>query len=190
MSKDGKRSWIIENFYPFIISIIISVACSIVFRNIKIEDDVNSILSAVLNFAAIIIGFLGVLISILFGSPINDIVVFVMGDERYKKLLKRYFFSAIISGFILILFTIIIFFRATLDSVLTNVTKGIHFILKYGWLFFLIYFSLASYRVISVIMKIAFRDNPVIKEDDEEIDKEKYEKMKKEKNISKLKGKK
>ena len=185
MEKDDKRSWIIENFYPLVISIIISVACSVVFRNIKIEDDVNSILSAVLNFTAIIIGFLGVVISILFGSPVNSIVVLVMGDSRYKKLLKRYFFSAIISGFILILFTIIIFFRVTIDAMFENVINLILFILKFGWLFFLVYFSLSSYRVISVIMKIAFRDNPVIKEDDEEIDEEKYEKMKKEKNISK-----
>lgn len=190
MDKDDKRFWMIENFYPLVVSIIISVACSIVFRNIKIEDDVNSILSAVLNFAAIIIGFFGVLISILFGSPINDIIVYVMDDKRYKKLLKRYFFSAIISGFILILFTITIFFRATIDSVLANVTKFMHFILKYGWLFFLVYFSLTSYRVISVIMKIAFRDNPIIKEDDEEIDKAEYEKMKEEKNIANLKEKK
>lgn len=190
MDKDDKRSWMIENFYPLVISIIISVACSRVFGNIKIEDDVNSILSAILNFVAIIIGFFGVLISILFGSPINDIIVFVMDDKRYKKLLKRYFFSAIISGFVLILFTIIIFFRSTLDIVLADATKQMHFILKYGWLFFLVYFSLASYRVISVIMKIAFRDNPIIKEDDEEMDKEKYEKMKEEKNISNLKEKK
>ncbi len=188
MSKDDKRSWIVEKFYPFIISILISIACGIVFRNIKIEDDVNSILSAILNFAAIIIGFLGVLISILFGSQINDIVVFVMDDERYKKMLKRYFFNAIRSGFMLILFTIIIFFRSTLDSVMLNVVKEMHFILKYGWLFFLVYFSLSSYRVISVVMKIAFRNNPIIKEDDEEIDKEEYKKMKEEKNLSNLKG--
>lgn len=168
MKKDEKRKKIgkiFEIWYPIICALIITSLYLIFFKNVKV-DNLDTILSNIISYTSIIITFIGVLISLVYGFA-NTMSVFkiIYSDEGTKNLLHRYFKAGITSGFLLVILTISLFFRATLADWLTITIKSLQFELmgaiKTLWVFFLPYFTLSSYRVISLVLRAAFSSSMV-----------------------------
>jgi len=191
-SKD-EINHIIEKWYPFALSFL-TIIIYLFFFKTDIIDDKDNILSAVVGFASILIGFIGTLMALLFSLNNNPIAKFIFEDSHYKKFTKQFIVRALQSGFILIISSMALFFRNTIasfDFVSINIqpfncTVTILYIIKIIWIFTLPYFGLSSYRIISIITKIAFNNVELdTKADDEDEDDgnvyvEAYERVKRE----------
>jgi len=189
-NKD-KINCIIEIWYPFAFSVISLIIYLFLFKT-NILDDKDNILNAVVSFSSILIGFIGTLIALLFSLENNLIAKFIFEDEHYKNLMKKYVVKSIRSGFILIVSSLALFFRNTISSLNfininiqpLNFTITFLYIIKLIWVFYLPYFGLSSYRIISIITRIAFNnvepDTKADDEDDGDFDAEEYERVKRE----------
>ncbi len=161
-------SLLFEKYYPLFFGLIISIIYY--GSDIKLIDDVGLILNAVISFSSVIVGFLGILLTLIFSLKDNPLVDFIFDDEHYKKLIKGYFEFAIKSGFITILLTIIMFLNKTICGIHCSILsiESVMKAIKAIFVFFAVCFPLSSYRVISTILKIAFRDEPLDQSEEEE----------------------
>lgn len=158
----------IEKFYPIVFSFFIAIIF-LLNHSIKILDDVNLVLGSVLTFVSIIIGFMGILITLIFGIQENSILSYILKDEYYKLLAFKYFTNAFTSGFALIIITVVLFFRHTIQSIEFHFIGTIIIIIKCLWVYNLTYFPLASYRIIVIVLKAAFHTDKRIKKSQEKI---------------------
>jgi hypothetical protein len=152
--KEFDYNLFIEKWYPSVISFII-VIIFLLLKPVLITDNLDSILNAVISFTSILLGFIGVIIGDIFK------------DESHRKLMHIYFKRCIQAGFILIAFTILLFFRNTIMKYFNFQLMQIEFciidVIKVGWIFLTPYFSLVSYRIISLVLQAAF----IPREDDD-----------------------
>ena len=82
--KSQDRCWdIIEEYYPVALSLV--VVLLYYFVDIDFKDDFSELLSASMSFASILIGFLGVLIALLFSLNNNVIRNYILEKNTYKK---------------------------------------------------------------------------------------------------------
>lgn len=178
--KNGRLSLFWEMYYPIIIGL--TAAGGFAVLDIDIKDDLSLVLNAIISFTSVIVGFLGVLLTLIFSLKDNPLVEFILGNEHYKNLVKHYFKFSIVVGFITILLTIIMFLKNTINN-LTWYNLDMPFllnILKILFVFCVVCFMLSSYRLISIIIKIAFiEQGKPDKKDFEENDREIQEKIKK-----------
>lgn len=178
--KNGRLSLFWEMYYPIIFGLL--SAAGYVILGIELKDDSSLILNAIISFTSVIIGFLGVILTLIFGLKDNPLVEFILGNKHYKSLVKYYFKFSIIFGFITILLTIIMFLKNTIRSLSWNNFDlfPLLYVLKTLFVFCVVCFMLSSYRLINIILKIAFMEQ---REPDEEKmdgnDEELQEKMKK-----------
>lgn len=192
-----KITYFIEQWYPFALSVIVVVIYLFLF-NINIVDDIDTIINAVISFASILVGFIGTLLALLFSLNNNPIVKFIFKDEHYNKLMKKFFIRVFQSGFILIVCSLVLFLRKTINNIdffnlrilYFNQEITILIIIKIIWIFSLSYFGSSSYRIILIITKIAFTYNNINEDDKadegEELDIEEYEKLKKDNEIERI----
>lgn len=158
-----KRISVIERFYPTFFS------CVAVFFYLCVsppfQDSFSELLSACFSFVSIMLGFIGVLIALLFSLNSNMIKDYVLNDEILKKRIYQFYRAPIYSGFIFILVSLLFYIKNTIYSMEfpEGVSGGIWFIIKLIWIYFLIYFIASSYRIVHIVLHISFYD----KSDDE-----------------------
>jgi hypothetical protein len=175
--------YITEKWYPFVLSMLLVFFYFIILKNIKIVDDKDTIINAVLSFASILSGFIGTLVGLLFSLSDNQIVKYIFNDIHYKKLMKVFFIRVFQASLVLILCSIILFFRNTIISIKIQSFTFYSFmeLTKVLWLFSLSYFSLSSYRIINIIIKIAFNNNyssnDTNEDEENEFNQEEYDKV-------------
>jgi hypothetical protein len=176
---------LLEKWYPFLVSFII-VILYIIIKPVLIVDDLDNILNAIMSFTSILLGFLGVLITLIFSLTSLSIIGDIFNEDNLRELMHIYFKRCIQSGFVLIICTILLFFRKTISSIDILVINFSHLdlysidIIKLLWIFLTPYFSLASYRIIAIVLKAAFTpsQNDDKTEDTSDVDKdEKYEEL-------------
>lgn len=179
--KNDRLSLFWEMYYPIIFGLL--SAAGYIILGIELKDDSSLILNAIISFTSVIIGFLGVILTLIFGLKDNPLVKFILGNKHYKSLVKYYFKFSIIFGFITILLTIIMFLKNTIGSLSWNNFDLFPLlnVLKTLFVFCVVCFMLSSYRLINIILKIAFMeqqepDEEKIKGNDEELQ-EKLQKM-------------
>lgn len=162
--KKDDISLIIEKGYPSVISSFIVITYVLVNPKL-IADDLDNILNAIISFTSILLGFIGVLITLIFSLTSLSIIGNIFKRESLRELMHLYFRRCIQSGFILIICTIVLFFRNTIGHIELLNFHIINFkfidIVKVMWVFLTPYFSLASYRIISIVLKAAFTPNIV-----------------------------
>lgn len=154
--KDKMRKHF-EDWYPLVFSIVITAMYGFVFRN-WVGSYFNDVLNAVISFASIILGFICALVTLLF-SLLSTSIMKIVFDGEYKIRLKRYFVRSCMFGFIVVIFSIILFEREKIFTELNNIGvigKGIICSTKCLWVFCISYFTLTTYRVISLMIHIAF----------------------------------
>lgn len=157
--KEFDYNLFLEKWYPSLISVLI-VIIYLLFKPVLVADNLDSILNAVISFTSILLGFIGVLITLIFSLINISIVGEIFKDEFHRKQMHNYFRRCIQAGFILIGVTILLFFRNTISQYLyiqvVQLKICIIDFIKIGWIFLTPYFSLVSYRIISLVLRAAF----------------------------------
>lgn len=185
MKKKKNIDWslAIEKWYPFIFAMLLGIVYLL--ARFDIKDDVDAILSVVIEASSILIGFLSALLALLLGLNNNKIAEEVFGNRHYKNLMKNYFEISIGAGFILIALTGSLYIRRTIAEWSMFIVEMIKFL----WIVVTVFFFVSAYRVISVVMRIAFFDNQEDGKVEDMTDEEKiqYEELKKRKEIKRKK---
>lgn len=147
----------LERFCPSIISIVFT---SLIVMNVELTNlppKFDNILNGVITFSSILIGFIGVLISILLTIKDSNLI-----RELFKKvqgkILKKYFKFSLISGFLVVLFSLILYFNNRPIFIYKEKQIDISIIL---WTLFLSYFAMSSLRIIDIMMHIIFKDHNI-----------------------------
>lgn len=148
---------IYEHWYPFVYSITVVLMYNIFLNPVYIQNAAD-VLNSVISIASILIGFLGVIITLLFGQIKTTIIDTAFRLPQYKKALEVYFRRSFQAGFLMIFLSICMFFKSEIIQLLVAESKKIEIntIINSIWLWILLYFLLASYRVISISMRMIF----------------------------------
>lgn len=119
----------------------------------------ESLVDAMVTFASIIVGFVGVLLGILMSIK-NDAAVAELFRSKGRKVLRVYFREAIISGMLLVVVSAILGLGTYLDMVIPH--SGAYSpstVLLVIWMGLSIYVFPANYRIVSVMMYIIFHSD-------------------------------
>ncbi|MCI8520598.1 MAG: hypothetical protein HFE51_10495 [Clostridia bacterium] len=147
---------VMEIYCPISIGIICFIISVFTIGKINVNvctDTFDKVLDSVINFTSIIIGFIGVLIGILF-SIRNSKLVKRLFKHKSREKLKQYFIESFVSGAFLIVLSIIMYLRQ-------NLIFGeydLYTIIFNLWIGFTVYTALSSYRIISIMIVIVFNE--------------------------------
>lgn len=161
-----------ESLYPLVLSVLIAGGSLYVSINkvVAIGDGLWNIINSIIVFTSIIVGFLGVLLGILF-SLRNQYTINILFKNKTKDILRRYFIAPMITGVLSVFTGCLLFVNVGLDSMFDNVCYReltMSDIALCLWIFLTTYMITSAYRIISIIMRIIFSN-------DEEIIREKVE---------------
>lgn len=146
-----------EKLYPAICALISFIIC-IVYLNIfgaPSGIDLNNILNAIITFASIIVGFIGVLLGLVFSISNSEIII-KMFQYTEKDVLKHYFMTALISGVLLICVSVLLYLKNIFSSIIISSKITLFSLLAVLWVAIIIYMLLSSWRIINIIMHIVF----------------------------------
>ena len=152
MSRGGKENnykWF--DIYPWLFSglaVILTGIFEAVCRvNISASDGFQDLLTMVGTFVSVVIGLLGVLLTCLISiRDTSKLVSFFFENTkniRFQKGMKQ----CILAGLLLILMTCILFIWQLFP-------KKIFILIKYSWVFLLIYFTALIYRFLSILISL------------------------------------
>ena len=108
-------------------------------------------------FSSILVGFVGVLLGLL--ASIKDTpVVAKLFKQKEIGILKGYFSASIISGVMLVFFSIVLFLRDFIESLklLGLLNFSVYNLLVAVWFSLIIYVILSTWRIINIMMHILF----------------------------------
>ena len=163
MKKISKENFIdcFENIYPFFLATIVTLFYLLL--DVEFKDSFEDILSASISFASIMLGFIGVLVALLFSLNRNKMKEYIFRDKHYKTRIRRYFTIPIETGFVFIMISLIMYLRQTLLGI-----EVLSMFIKYGievlsvvWIFTFIWFVVSSYRLMHIVLKIAFKGEQI-----------------------------
>lgn len=148
-----KTGPIVAAIITFIGTMIISTKCD----TVGLDQYLNDLLNVVITFSSILIGFIGVLLGLLFSLRDSKIVEILF---RYttRYILKHYFMRTLISGTVVVGISILLYVRNLINfDILSNIT--LIDILGSLWLASLIHLVFATYILIDIIMYIVFSED-------------------------------
>ena len=145
---------VIEMYYPLIFGFLSVVVCY--FCTYTKMSDIGDLLDEIINFASILLGFLGAMLALMFSFNKNPLIIYIMSSDFYKKRLKHYFKVSISSGFVLVVCSIVMLMQLSIDFNMAPIIKFVSGNLYYLEVFLVVYFISSSYRIISFVLKCAF----------------------------------
>lgn len=145
-----KRGPIVAAIIAFVCTIIISTKCDIA----GLDQYLNDLLNAVITFSSILIGFIGVLLGLLFSLRDRKVVAMLF-QYTTKDILKKYFKRTLISGTVVVGISILLYVRNLINFVILSNITSID-ILGSLWFASLIHLVFATYILIDIIMYIVF----------------------------------
>jgi len=149
-----------EEKYPLILSLLITVILFIrISYNFCPPQNFGSILNAMITIDSILLGFLGVSLSILLSIKDRKVVEFLFKNPS-REILKTYFRSPIISGFINLGLSMSLNFIEYFTNIFVKPALNISLckLILVTWIFTALFFVLSSYRIINIVMHIVFKD--------------------------------
>lgn len=159
--KKGDKKLIAEKNYPLVGSVVLTLIIVGMSFGIELKDDILTAVNAVLIVVSILLGFIGVLVGLIFAQSDNEILSVVFISKHLINLLKKYFVSVYRTGFIVLGLSIGMFFKETVNQViLDKIGDYIVYIDKayvYFWILFLIWFLLATYRLVKIVVDLIFQ---------------------------------
>ena len=157
--KNGKELkkkvyWFFENYGPIICGIVAGISVIWIKFSFDIaKSSAEKVLDATITFSSILVGFVGVLLGILFSIRHSE-TVSLLFESKNKEVLKGYFKRTIISGLLLVFASLFSYVNSCIiDNVLAK--KALYAV----WGFLLMYTLTSTYRIIHIIMHILFSDN-------------------------------
>jgi len=192
--KSQYKKWdFFEKYCPLMLSLVAALLYLAV--DIEFKDNFSELLSASMSFASILIGFLGVLIALLFSLNNNAIRNYILGNSIYKKRMYQYFNIPVITGFMFVILSLALYLKQTIANLdfLHKVIEYVQEIFNIAWIFLFVYFITSSYRLIKIVLRIAFAENVNDELQEEEnapaLDWEKYSRIQEEYAATKNKKK-
>lgn len=169
-----------EEIYPIIGGALGFILSMSLIRN-YIPEQFDKILDASINFSSILTGFIGALIAILFSIKDTDLMKYLFENTK-KRILLHYFKNAILTGILIVVFSAILYLRTKFINItIMGITINTIILSVSIWIFLVVYFVLASYRIIDIMMTIIFKDpksiqdrmkgNEISSQDDKELKK-------------------
>lgn len=151
-----------ENYYP----VGFAGIGLFIFYNLDYEviQSADGFVNAIISFSSILIGFLGVVIALLYSIKQENFLKLILKNRYYKKKLQKYCNTALFSGFIVVIFSLMMLGKMTIKLNGPHIIFEILEMIKYAEVFSLIYFIMASFRVIRFILKCVFLNG--VEEDD------------------------
>lgn len=179
--KMKKKEDLFEKFYPIIFAIIITILYKVFLMSEYLPQNFDKIIDASIYFSTIIIGFLGVLIAIIFSIRNSEIMKFILSNKGRE--FKYYFKCTLISGVVWIFDGAMLYIRTDLP-VISKYKIHISYYVLLLWVLLMVYFVASSFRIIDIMIEILFKDpNPSIKTPrSEKLDDEKTKELKKKLN--------
>ncbi len=139
-----------EKYYPWILPLPIVLVVCLVMRYFNISCTITEfdyVLSGVINFSSICIGFTGTMLAVL--ATIRDsVIIKEISKQGHNETIKNFTNMAIISGVIVIGLSCILYLEP--DS-----------FIKIAWATILVFFALCEYRIIGILIKILFLNPPI-----------------------------
>lgn len=145
----------IEKHLPITLAVI-TFFLLIFFFHIDIDVYLDNLLSNVITFSSIIIGFVGVLLAVLFSLRATNTVELLFKNKKQEDL-KRYFTRSIASGVFVVCISICLYLRKMFyiyiikDITITRVLGAM-------WGATIVYLILATYILLDIIMCVIFTD--------------------------------
>ena len=160
-----------EELYPRIYSICIVIMYLLLFKDGG-GHNFDNILNAVISFVSIMIGFIAALVTLIFSLLNTEIIQIIFGNTGYRTRLKRFFLCSCQSGFFILGDSIVLFARQDIFTIIEKIVPNavsLYLIegIKIIWVYFLAYFIISSYRVISLMIQVAFEAPKQEEKDDE-----------------------
>jgi len=146
--------WISEKYFPCFLGGVAFISVIIVTLKINISiSSFEKILDTTITLSSIIVGFVGVLLGLLF-SIRNTEIVDLLFKRKSKYVLKSYFRNNILSGILLVLVSLALYFNEFIGRI--NIV--VKYIVYGVWGFLLVYTIASAYRITDIIMFILFCD--------------------------------
>ncbi|MCM3404244.1 hypothetical protein [Cytobacillus oceanisediminis] len=136
----------LESAYPYVFSIIALVIIIFMKWNISDVKNFSSILGSAVTISAIVIAFLATMLSILITLTNAEVMKRINAGDG-EGLLISYVNTAIIAGFILAVYSMILYIFIDLSGLASNILLAIFTGL-------ITFFILASYRIINLVSGI------------------------------------
>lgn len=174
-TKDKAYAWF-EQRGPICAAVIFTVITLYIRHKFSLSTGFDKVLDATVVFSSIMVGFIGVLMGVLFSIRDTELIKLFF-KSRAVNVLKKYFYESIVSSISLVTFSIILYLRNHMS---------IFEILIYGiWSFLLMFTFLSFVRIIHIIFHIVFSEET--DEQNNEINMEESDKNEFRKRMSKQK---
>jgi ABC-type spermidine/putrescine transport system permease subunit I len=138
------RRW--ELLYPYIFALLAGIPVAIFQYNIFDVKNFSSILNAAVTVSSIIIAFLATMISILITLS-NAEVMKQINNKDAEGLLTSYIKTAIVSGLLLAMYSILLYLFLDLTGLISNLLLTFFTML-------ITFFILSSYRIIDIVSRV------------------------------------
>lgn len=150
-----------ERWTPWVLAVI-GVLASLVLHHMGWLASVmisTALVDAMVTFASIIVGFVGVLLGILMSIK-NDAAVVELFKTPGKDTLRTYFREAILSGIFLVAFSAVVGLRTLLDDVLPSLGSYSPSVMLFAvWVGLSVFVFAATYRIAGIMMHIIFHSD-------------------------------
>ncbi|MBO5238717.1 MAG: hypothetical protein J6B50_08090 [Lachnospiraceae bacterium] len=148
----------VERIYPYVIALV-AVCFLIKFKiNYVSSENMNDAIDGVITITSLIIGFIGAVLPIVMSMKNDSKFVQYVFEKDENKLFLKYIKVTLFHGIVLILISIVMYFK---DEYIDTIIYGKIF---YVWILFLILFLISTYRCTCNMLNLIFTDgNKIIK---------------------------
>lgn len=155
--------------YPIIVGLTTLLIFNFFEINYKLKG-YDSVLNSIITFSSIIIGFYTAMYGVLLTLNNSDIFK-KFREVEIENLLKKQLYESLITSFVILILSIALQILINYDFLITIIFFNI-------WSFFLGYFLSTSFRSISLLLKIMFKNTEKIKDSTvDDISKEERDEM-------------
>lgn len=142
-----------EQAYPIVIAILsfLFILCSLYGKenyNLLCKSVYDKILDSVISFMSVSIGFVGVLLGILFSIQDSKLVQNLF-KHKSRGLLRQYFVESFVSGMIVIILSIIMYLRNSMSDKMITIFSCL-------WVSVVVWSCLSMCRIILLMINIIF----------------------------------
>lgn len=153
--KRVDKGLIWERIYPYVFALVAFFAMIGLSRHFKLNlvanDNMNDALDGVITVGSIIIGFVGAIIPVILGMKNDSKVVQYVFNRGGNKLFLTYTKLTLLYGLLLIMVSILLFFRGDIPAIAPRVF--------YIWFGLIVLFLASTYRSVSNMINLIFTDD-------------------------------
>jgi len=154
----------VERLHPIIISVSTLALLFILFLVVPCNifpfasSAFDNVIGVIVTSTSILIGFIGVLLALLVGVRESALMVELF-KIKDRGLLKKYFSSTIMSGFFLLILSILLYLRDWVNLLYISESFYTYNLLVILWVSLIVYVVLVARRIVNIMMVILFKSD-------------------------------